>query len=174
MASGPTQPVVLDATVLSNFASSDAVTWLGDVLVRPVTVPTVQSELERGYEEGHAFLANAVDPLGGVIDVVETGTAVATPDRSAVRERLDPGEAEALLQAHQADGTLATDDLAARRLAETRDVPVTGSIGLLALGVDRGSLDVATANEWLSTWRSERGYYAPVDHVENLLRGDDG
>jgi hypothetical protein len=81
------------------------VTWLGDVLVRPVTVPTVQSELERGYEEGHAFLANAVDPLGGVIDVVEAGTAVATPDHSAVRER---------------------------------------------------------------------GYYAPVDHVEELLRGDDG
>lgn len=69
---------------------------------------------------------------------------------------------------------LATDDLAARDAAGEQGVPVTGSVGLLVLGIDRDALDVATADEWLSTWRSERGYYAPVDRFEEVLEVGDG
>lgn len=42
------QPVFLDATVLSNFASSDAVGFLETVLDSPVVVPAVRDEIERG------------------------------------------------------------------------------------------------------------------------------
>lgn len=45
------QPVVLDATVLSNFASSGATGELVAVLEQPVSVPAVQQELQRGYEQ---------------------------------------------------------------------------------------------------------------------------
>lgn len=86
-----------------------------------------------------------------------------------LRERLDPGETEALRGAVEENGTLATDDLAARRLAGELDIPVTGSIGLLVLGIKREQVDAETADEWVETWRSERGYYAPVESVTELL-----
>lgn len=66
-------------------------------------------------------------------------------------------------------GALATDDLAARRLAGELDVPVTGSIGLLVLGIERDRIDTETADGLVETWRTERGYYAPVESVTELL-----
>jgi predicted nucleic acid-binding protein len=86
---------------------------------------------------------------------------------------LDRGEADSLLQAIEHHGTLATDDLAARTVADQRDVPVTGPIGLLVLCVESAHLDRHTADEWLDTWRERRGYYAPVESVTELL-GDEG
>lgn len=170
------QPVVLDATVLSNFASSDAVDWLVDLLNRPTAVPAVRAELDRGYEHGHEFLADAIDEFDDGIPLVEGREAEDPPllDAAEVRDRLDAGEAESLLCTVELDGTLATDDLAARRLATAYDVPVTGSVGLLVAGVERDVLEVTTANDWLEIWRTTRGYYAPVDRIEDVLDATDG
>jgi hypothetical protein len=44
------RPVVLDATVLSNYASTDAVSWLTTTLGDLQTVPAVRTELEQGRE----------------------------------------------------------------------------------------------------------------------------
>lgn len=79
-----------------------------------------------------------------------------------------------MLGAYERDGTLATDDLAARRLGDELSVPVTGSVGLLVLGVERGRVDRETADAWFETWRDERGYYAPVDEVGDVLDGTGG
>jgi predicted nucleic acid-binding protein len=67
------------------------------------------------------------------------------------------------------NGTIATDDLAARRLATELDVSVTGSVGLLVLGIKREHIDSETADEWIDIWRTERGYYAPVESVTELI-----
>lgn len=48
-------------------------------------------------------------------------------------------------------------------------MPVTGSIGLLVLGIERGRIDKETADEWLDMWRDTRGYYAPVESVEDVI-----
>lgn len=160
------QPVVLDATVLSNFASTDGVSLLVTVLESPVVVPAVCDELERGLDAGHEYLDTVVDAL-------ETDLPIQSlpydSDFQEIRDRLDPGEAESLLLAIEHSGTLATDDLAARKMAEQRDVPVTGSIGLLVIGVESGLLNRETADEWLDTWRDQRGYYAPVESVSEIV-----
>ncbi|AWB26564.1 hypothetical protein [Halococcoides cellulosivorans] len=67
------------------------------------------------------------------------------------------------------DGTLATDDLAARRFADDLSVPVTGSIGILLVGIESGAIDREQADDWLETWRETRGYYAPVNSVSEIL-----
>jgi predicted nucleic acid-binding protein len=87
----------------------------------------------------------------------------------SLHDRLDPGETEALRGAVEHDGTIATDDLAARRLVTELDMPVTGSIGLLVLGIKREHIDSETADKWLEVWRDERGYYAPVESVTELV-----
>jgi predicted nucleic acid-binding protein len=91
---GFAQPVVLDATVLSNVASSGSVEWLLDLVERPVVVQTVRDELERGRAHGHRFLDNAIERMGDDLPLV-TAEHGEQPSRVAnVRARLDPGEAE--------------------------------------------------------------------------------
>lgn len=162
------QPVFLDATVLSNFASSHAVGFLETVLDSPVVVPAVRDEIERGQNLGHEYLTTAVDAFDEGLPVDDRPA-----EDVAIRERLDAGEAEALRGAVERDGTLATDDLAARRLADELSVPVTGSIGLLILGVERGQIDQETADGWLDVWRTERGYFAPVESVSEIVGEDE-
>jgi len=162
-------PVFLDATVLSNFASSDTVAQLVMILDRSVAVPAVREELERGHEQSYGFLSDALDHLGADIVLIE----IADPEGSTetdIRDRLDEGEAKSLLGAMEHGGTLATDDLAARRIASEYDVPVTGSVGILVLAIRRGAIDTDTANEWLTEWREKRGYYAPVNRIEDVLK----
>lgn len=56
-------PAILDAMVLSNFASSDALWVLPAVLPRPQTVPAVDTEVKHGVDEGYAFLERAAAAL---------------------------------------------------------------------------------------------------------------
>jgi predicted nucleic acid-binding protein len=170
MTGGYPQPVVLDTTVVSNFASTDRISFLTAVLESPMVVPAVRDELERGLDAGHEYLDTAVDALDNELPVRPVSADDGVQD---IRDRLDRGEAESLLGAIEHRGTLATDDLAARTVADQRDVPVTGSIGLLVLGVESAYLDRETADEWLDTWRERRGYYAPVESVTEIL-DDDG
>lgn len=174
MADALHQPVVLDATVLSNFASSQAVDWLVELVDQPAIVPAVRIELQRGHRHGHEFLADAITTVEGRIPLLRERDGPVPFDVTEVDERLDAGEAESLVRAAERDGTLATDDLAARRFATDNDVRVTGSVGLLVVGIEREALDVATADEWLATWRAERGYYAPVDSVAEIVENRDG
>ncbi|MFB6163266.1 MAG: hypothetical protein ABEJ86_07515 [Halococcoides sp.] len=163
---GHRRPIYLDATVLSNFASTDAIDSLVAILDAPTVVPAVRDEIERGHDLGHAYLTNAIEAFD---DGLSIGTVPADGGEPRVRERLDAGEADALLGALDAEGTLATDDLAARRLASDLSVPVTGSIGILVMGIERDQIDRDQADAWLHAWRETRGYYAPVESVSAVL-----
>ena len=167
------RPVVLDATVLSNYASTDSVSWLTTTLDDLQTVPAVRTELEQGREVGYAYLERALDVLeSGRIGIAKTAPEQLQQDYPELQDRLDPGEAEALVAAHTAGGTLVTDDGPARALAADYDIALTGSIGLLIRGVVLEELTVKTADEWLTTWIEERNYYAPVDSVTAALPDD--
>lgn len=168
MANGYPQPIFLDATVLSNFASTAAIDFLVEALNSPVVVSAVRDEIEEGRQVGHEYLERAIVAFE---DGLRVKTVPPEPGGDQLRKRLDSGEAEALRGAIEHGGTLATDDLAARHLADDFGVPVTGSIGLLVLGIDRGVIDSTTADQWLETWRETRGYYAPVDSVADVLEG---
>lgn len=160
-------PVLLDTTVLSNFASSESVGSISATIEQPATVPAVRDELTAGIEHGHSYLETALSELGNGITVL--GRVPDDEPLLTLRERLDPGEAEALATAIVRDGSLASDDLAAREVATDCGVQVTGSVGILVLGIRRDAFSVETANEWLETWRSVRGYYAPVEDILELV-----
>lgn len=166
-------PVVLDATVLSNFANSDSVEFLTTILENPQTVPAVRTELEQGVVSGYTYLGTAMDGIdNGDIGTVDTVPDMLADEYGTVQTRLDAGEAEALVAAQTAGGTLATDDGAARSIAADYDVSLTGSIGLLVRGVVLGTISTDTADEWLTTWVEERNYYAPIDTVTEALPDD--
>jgi len=170
MAARYPQPIFLDTTVGSNFASTDGIGFLASVLQDPVVVPAVRTEIERGVDDGHDYLVAALESLDETLAVREVSTVQTA---TAVHDRLDAGEADTILGAREHGGTVATDDLAARRVADGRDLPVTGSIGLLVVGVEREEIDRETADGWLDIWRRRRGYYSPVESITVLLEDVD-
>ena len=60
------RPIVLDATVLSNFASSSTAEELVRILDHPATVPAVRDELERGRDLHYRFLDEALAHVGTI------------------------------------------------------------------------------------------------------------
>lgn len=158
------RPVVLDTTVLSNFASTDSIDWIVELLERPIVVAAVRDELRRGVKAGHHYLKRSTDAIGEGIELVD-------PEEYPPfhKGELDVGERESLAVAVAEDGVLATDDLAAREIARIHGHPITGSIGVLVFGIEKGRIDVETADRWLTTWLAKRSFHSPVDSVREVL-----
>ena len=154
----PPNPSVLDTTVLSNFAYIDEL-WVVAGLAGICTVPVVLEELEHGVEN-HPYLQSALDTLDDEIPVVSISETVANRE-AVVSSHLDPGEARAFAFVDAHHGRLLTDDGDARSFAKDQGVTVVGSVGVLLAAIDAGKIDEATADEWLSTWIDEIGYYVP-------------
>ncbi|ERH13775.1 MAG: putative nucleic acid-binding protein, contains PIN domain protein [halophilic archaeon J07HB67] len=154
----PSSPSVLNTTVLSNFAYVEAL-WVVAGLSGICAVPVVREELERGVDS-HPYLESALQTLDREIPVVSVSRTAADRE-STVRDHLDPGEAQAFAVADEHGGRLLTDDGDARSFARERGVTVVGSVGVLLAAVESGEIGEATADEWLSTWIDEIGYYVP-------------
>ncbi|MFC6864201.1 twitching motility protein PilT [Halomicroarcula sp. GCM10025817] len=163
----PSNPSVLNTTVLSNFAYIDR-TDLVAALSNVCTVPVVREELAHGVDE-HPDLQSALDVLDDGIPVVEISDTVSNRE-AVVRSHLDPGEAQAFAVADAHDGRLLTDDGDARSFAKDQGVTVVGSVGVLLAAIDAGRVDESTADEWLSTWVDEIGYYVPYRNIEDYRK----
>ena len=161
----PANPSVLNTTVLSNFAYIDQL-WVVVDLSGICTVPVVREELEHGVDS-HPYLQSALDTLDDGIPVAMISDTVANR-QAVVSDHLDAGEAQAFALADAHDGRLLTDDGDARSFAKDQGVTVVGSVGVLLAAIDTGKLDESTADEWLSTWIDEIGYYVPYRSISDF------
>ena len=157
-------PLVLDTTVLSNFSHArrpDVVRHVSRS--HALTTPTVMAELRAGVE--HYGVPQC--------DWSWLTVVVLTPEEHQQAGEwtlaLDPGEREALAVALYREGTLCSDDLAARRMATYLGVPVCGTIGVLIQAVREGALDLSVADGILRLMRT-RGYRAPIDSLRHVLK----
>lgn len=90
-----------------------------------------------------------------------------TVDRSDSTEGgLDPGETAALAVAIERDAVLLTDDMAARDAAEEADVPVHGSLGVLALAHASGRLRHDEAADRMRALQRETSLFVSEAVVE--------
>ncbi|MFC7135389.1 MULTISPECIES: twitching motility protein PilT [Salinibaculum] len=154
----PANPSVLNTTVLSNFTYIDQL-WVITGLSGVCTVPVVREELEDGVDS-HPYLQSALAVLDDEIPVTTVSDTVANRE-AVVSDHLDPGEAQAFALADAHDGRLLTDDGDARSFAKEQGVTVVGSVGTLLAALDAGKIDESTADEWMSTWIDDIGYYVP-------------
>ncbi|WP_255150154.1 twitching motility protein PilT [Halorarius halobius] len=160
----PANPSVLNTTVLSNFAYIDQL-WVVTGLSGICTVPVVREELENGVD-GHPYLQSALGTLDNEIPIVPISETVANRE-AVVSDHLDAGEAQAFAVADAHDGRLLTDDGDARSFAKEQGVTVVGSVGVLLAAIDAGKIDESTADEWLSIWIDEIGYYVPYRSISD-------
>ena len=158
----PPNPRVLNTTVLSNFAYIDEL-WVVSGLSGICTVPVVREELENGVDD-HPYLQTALDILDDKIPTARISDTVSNRE-AVVRDYLDPGEAQAFALADAHDGRLLTDDGDARSFAKEQGVTVVGSVGVLLAAINAGKITEETADEWLSTWIDEIGYYVPYRNI---------
>jgi predicted nucleic acid-binding protein len=157
------RPVILDNTVLSNFALVDR----ADLVVRlwptrACTTLAVLDEYRAGASSG-LISSDAWADLS-VLTLTEEETALA----AGFSTRLGAGERSCLAVAVRRRGLLASDDLDARRTAQQKNVPLTGTIGVLAGCVRRGYLSREEANGLLAEMMA-LGYHSPFDKLDPLI-----
>ncbi len=165
---------IFDITVLSNFALAGR-TDLLERRYRGVAFTTVEvgDELRRGVKAGYAYLESILQPIEsfdpvGWLRVLVPKSAAEHHIRAEFDEVLGPGEASCLALAISRGLTFATDDLAARRLAQAREIPLTGTCGILFALVRSDALILAEANAMLAAM-IQRGYRSPVDRLDDLV-----
>lgn len=165
---------IFDTTALSNFASTGKVDLL-DTRYRGVAFTTVEvtDELRRGVKVGYSYLEYVLQQIEAVdsegwLRILVPNSAAEHRLRSEFDQPLDPGEASCLALAISRRMTLVTDDLAARRLAEKREVPLSGTLGILIALVRHNAFSLKEANAMLAAM-IQRGYRSPVDRLNEFI-----
>ena len=165
---------VFDTTVLSNFAAAGRIDLLEQrYLGIAYTTVEVCDELRKGVKAGYAYLESVQQGMERANQGVWIGILVPEPtDEHRLRvefdDHLDAGEASCLALAVSRGLTLVTDDLAACRLAKERNVPVTGTLGILIRLVRSSALSLSEANAILADM-IQRRYRSPVDRLDEFV-----
>jgi predicted nucleic acid-binding protein len=157
------RPILLDNTVLTNLA----LVRRDDLPFRlwgeaAVTTAAARAEYQRGVEAG--LIPRSCWGELSVIELTAEEDALAL----SLSAGLGPGERTCLAVAARRNGMLASDDLLARRAAARLEVPITGTIGILAACVRTSHLALAEANRLLEAMIAA-GYRSPVISLDELV-----
>lgn len=164
-------PVVCNTTLLYNFAAINRVELLLRALSRPIfTTVQVVDEISAGVQAGYAYL-EALESLllsnSSPVEITSLGSNELTTFRD-LRLRLHAGEASCLAIALHRHHVLGTDDLAARKIARAKNVPVIGTLGALVL-CRHSLLSLAEANRILQRM-IDSGYHSPVSRLDEFWK----
>ena len=154
--------LLLDNTVLSNFASVERMDLLYRVVGRGAVPLQVFQELQQGIKKG----------LLPPVDVSRLQVLEPTPeeevDYNRLRQKLNRGEAACLAIAAHRKARVLTDDRDARILAGRMGIPVSGTLGVLVQLVRSGSSTLDEADRLLEAM-IRQGYWAPISKLQDLL-----
>lgn len=165
---------IFNTTVLSNFASVNRSDLL-ETLYRNIAFTTleVSDELYRGVKAGYSYLNTALQQIKAVNP--NGWLSVLTPESSAEHslryefdQIIDPGEASCLALAVSRKLIFITDDLAARRASQQKNVSVTGTLGILIRLVRNDTLSLDDANAMLKVM-IRKHYRSPVNRLDELI-----
>ena len=165
--------VIVNTTVLSNFASVDALKLLRSLWSRVYLSDQVLAEVQAGFDQGYSFytdLEKSVFPFedSGWLWLTALSDTAEFRLFGELRTSLHDGEASSIAIAKHRQWTFLSDDKAARQTCRSLSVPVTGTIGVLLALVKHHHIGLADANLLLSRMKAT-GYYSPVDSLSQLL-----
>ncbi len=146
---------LLDTTLLSNFAHIEQLDLLAGALPDASTTPQVIAEIRQGAATGRLPSGNW-DWL-----TVVSLSADEQAHFERIRLVLDDGEASCLAVVLVRGGTIFTDDRDARQYAQRLGLPISGTLGVLALLVRGRRLTLAQADRLLQAM-IQAGYHSPI------------
>lgn len=172
----PTHRVILDTTVLSNFAVAGRFDLLSlSYQERACTglgvIEEIRDGIEAGYDDLEVLMENLAAPYGtGWLPVEILVSEEEQLLYTRLRSSLGIGEAYCLSLAAGRGYTLGSDDLSARRLATAHGVRLTGTLGILVRLVREGRLALDEGNMILADMIARR-YRSPVSRLDELVGG---
>jgi len=154
---------LLDNTVLSNFSTIERPDLVHLVLAdTAATVLEVQYELATGFRLGKYPVCD-----WSWLRVLQLDKG-AQPLYQQLRSRLDAGEAACLALAATQGYRVFTDDRDARKIAIQMGIPISGTLGLLVLTIDKEILSLAEADDLLRRMIAA-GYRSPITTLAEVL-----
>ena len=154
--------LVLDNTVMSNFALVRRTGWLHQVWPGMlVTSEEAWAELQAGVGLGR--IPEADWSWLTILSLTEAERNA----RNGLVPPLDEGEAACLALARSRGYAFLTDDRAARRKARRLGVPLSGTIGVLRSLVDEGYISFEEADQALQQMIA-LGYRSPVRSLDEI------
>jgi predicted nucleic acid-binding protein len=154
--------VVFDTTLLSNFAHAQHAHLLHALFgPQAMTTDTVLAELLQGVSLG--YVPQQDWRWLTVVVLTESEQQVAAQYRKIV----DTGEADCLALALARSCTFLSDDFAARRLAASEGVNVSGTLGVLRKLIADEHLTLTEADHLLGLM-IDQGYRSPVRSLADL------
>jgi len=162
MPPSPPSPVLLDNTVLSNFAHIDQHDLVMNLWLSCATTLEAWQEFRAGITIGK-LPKNAWKGLA----LIEL-TANERDLSNDLSDALGLGERTCIAVAKYRNGMFVTDDRKARQVALELEVKVTGTLGILVVAMERRKITLEEANQLLAEMIS-RGYRSPVENVDSLL-----
>ena len=163
--------VISNTTVLSNFAAIDRLELLPRLFQPLFLSLEVYHEIQTGLSEGYSFYATLESEIQAEASWLRLTSIASKQELSDFLDSpgyLHEGEASSLVIAHSRGWLFLTDDLAARREAKARQIPVSGTLGCLALGVENALWSLGDANSWLAAM-IDAGFYSPMRDLAQLL-----
>jgi len=156
--------VIVDNTVFTNFALIRREDILKKVFEDNLSTPdAVLAELQQGEEKG---LLPKRD--WNWLKVLRIESEQEKYSFDLFRQRLGKGESACLSLAANRNLKVLTDDLDTRRLAQRREIPVSGTIGVLVAAVKKGIISLEEGNRLLKKM-IEYGFYSPLTALDSLL-----
>jgi predicted nucleic acid-binding protein len=164
-------PQVIDNTVLTNFCLVDRLDILRALFGKVYVTHEVREEVFRGIEEGYTFMSRAEKEIGvgadSWLELVGFDTSAEEQSFREFTEGLGFGEASCLALSRHRGWMVLTDDKAARRRLRLEKLPLTGTLGILKLAVERDLLTAEEGNKLLRQM-TEAGYHSPYHDLRDL------
>jgi predicted nucleic acid-binding protein len=157
---------ILDTTILSNFAHTKQVDLLAGALPDVITTTQIMDELLQGEAVKRLPVSNWQR-----LTVVSL-SADEVAHFEGIRQVLDDGEASCLAVAYSRNGVFLSDDRDARRYAQRLDVPISGTLGVLALLVKNQQVSLTEADKLLQAM-IQAGYRSPINSLAEVYRFGD-
>jgi predicted nucleic acid-binding protein len=154
--------LILDNTVLSNFAVVKRLDLLVTALGTQLSAPTlVLVEFQRGM----ALERVPVSSLGFLQELVLQPEEI--PLYEEFLEHLNAGESACLAIAYHRHGRVLTDDRDARKIAAQRQIPISGTLGIWQRLLTQKQITLQEADSYLQQM-IVHGYRSPVSTLADL------
>jgi predicted nucleic acid-binding protein len=155
--------ILLDNTVLTNFALIQRPELIRLTFNEAVAMTTlIQQEFEIGVQTGQLATCD-----WSWVSVMALNSSE-LPQFNFLLTELDAGEASCLAIAQARGYKIATDDKDARRWARQQGIPHTGTLGILARGVQKKVISLVEGNQLLQIMIAS-GYYAPIKNLDEIV-----
>ena len=165
-------PVIANTTIISNFASLEALNLLQHCWPDLHISEQVFTEIQTGLEQGYTFYAGIeriLFPLteDGWLKLTSMQTEAERIQYGKLLGKLHHGEASCLAIAHEGNWKFLTDDKAARRAGKRLQIPISGTLGSLVRLIKQEQLLFDEAEDMLKKFIAD-GYYAPVTSLKEI------